>query len=61
MIFYIEGFGKNYLEEEKKKLNEIIDFFKGREKNVSEKGEKSIKVTMILFAFFFIGAFILLL
>lgn len=61
LIFYIEGFGKNYLEEEKKKLNEIIDFFKGREKDVSEKGEKSIKVTMILFVFFFIGAFILLL
>ena len=60
LIVYLEGYGKTYLEEEKKKLSEITDHFCSVEKKFSEKSEKDIKAAWALFAFAFVGAFIFL-
>lgn len=57
---YFSLFGKSYIDEERKKLDGIIGYFEKRTASVTEKGEKDIKVTMVLFAFFSVGAFILI-
>ncbi len=61
LISYLKKFGKSYLEEEKQKLTEITEYFRIKACAFSEKSDKNIKVTRILFAFCFIAAFILLL
>ena len=58
---YFANFGRSYIDEERKKLDEVIGYFEKKAASVSERSEKDIKTTMILFAFFFVGAFILIL
>lgn len=60
LVRYLRGYGKSYIEEERKKLSEITDYFITREKSFSEKSERDIKTSWIVFAFAFVGAFILL-
>ena len=60
LIKYLSSYGKNYLEEEKKKLDEIIAYFASRSDTVAEKNEKNIKVIRTMFAFFYVGIVILL-
>ncbi len=57
---YLSSFGKSYLEEEKKKLGEISEYFLKKENDVVVKSEKNIKAAWTLFVFFFIGALILI-
>ena len=61
LVAYFEDFGKGYIEEEKRRLSEITEYFSLREKEFIEKSEKDIKAARIIFAFAFVGAFILLL
>lgn len=60
LLSYLEGYGKSYIEEEKKKLSEITCYFSEREKSFSEKSEKDTKAIWTVFVFLFVGAFILL-
>ena len=60
LLTYLRGYGKSYLEEEKKKLSEITEHFSSVEKRFSEKSEKDIKAARTVFVFAFVGAFILL-
>ena len=60
LISYFEGYGKSCLEEEKRKLSEITDHFSAVEKSFCEKSERDVRAAWIVFAFSFIGAFILL-
>ena len=57
---YLSSFGKSYLEEEKKKLGEVSEYFGKKESDVVVKSERNIKTAWTLFAFFFIGALILI-
>lgn len=61
LVAYFENFGRGYIEEEKRRLTEITEYFSVREKVFIEKSEKDIKAARIIFAFAFVGAFILLL
>ena len=58
---YFLGFGRSYIGEEMKKLDAVIAYFEKRALSVSETSAKDIKVTLTLFAFFFVSAFILIL
>lgn len=61
LLDYLRGYGKCYAGEERRRLDEIIECFRAREKCVADKSEKDIKAARAVFAFAFVGIFILLL
>lgn len=61
LLDYLRVYGKCYTGEERRKLDEIVEHFRDRNKCASEKSDRNIKAARTVFAFVFVGVFILLL